>query len=109
MFITKRFLENVDKRSPMARQAMVKAGDKARIRTLKKFFISVGACEIRKGDAEKLGVPIIKHKYAFLGEHINIVLLGKSDFNKFPRITDPVKLEAAHIINGVIGLQDDRR
>ena len=108
MNITKQFLDDVGARSPVAREAMVQAGDKNRIKALLDALISIGACDITFEDIEKLQLPVYKKKYSFSATTLTCVLLDEHTFNRFRRLTDPVALEVAHIRNGVIGLRKDK-
>ncbi|MCL2146972.1 MAG: hypothetical protein FWH52_04100 [Synergistaceae bacterium] len=104
MIITKEFLDSVGRRSAIARSAMVQAGDKSRIKALKEALISIGACEITRGDAEMLNLTIKHKKYSFLSSPLNFVLLDDRDFSRFEPLKDGVSLEIAHFNNGLIGI-----
>ena len=108
MLITDEFLKTVDPRSPLARQAMVQAGDKSRIRALKQALISIGCCEIKPADVHRLGLIVYRKKYCFMPTAINIVLLSDEQFKDFLQIQTPVDLEVAYIRNGLIGLNGGR-
>ena len=105
MLITKKFLDDVGHRSPIARGAMVQAGDKVRIKALKDALISIGACEITQKDVEILNLPIYKRKYSFLATIMNFVLLDEETFERFKPINNGTALEIAHAVNGLIGLR----
>ena len=105
MLITEQFLNDAGRRSPMARAAMVQAGDKNRVKSLINFLISIGACEITYGEVEFLGLPVYKKNYSFLAEPLIYVLLEPKDFVSFKSLDNPVALEVAHIRNGLIGIQ----
>ena len=109
MFITRKFLYEVGRRSPMARMAMVQAGDRNRIKALKNFLISVGACEITYKEAENLGLEIRKKKYSFSTVCLSYVLLDAQDFDSFKPLKNSVDLEVAHIRNGLIGIRKGQR
>ena len=104
MIITKKFLDDAGRRSPMARMAMVQAGDKVRIKALKNALISIGACEITREEADALGVPIRQKKYAFLAAPMTFALLDDETFVRFKTLKSDVTLEIAHVRNGLIGL-----
>ena len=106
MYITQEFLEKVGARSPMARAALVQAGDKIRVKALKKALLSIGVCEITKEEAKLLGALIREKKYTFMGNTISYVLLNEENFSRFKRINNSTKLEIAHIRNGLIGIKD---
>lgn len=105
MYITKEFLDNVGKRSPMARDAMRQAGDRYAIEGLKLFLINYGACVISKEDIEKYSLKTIDKNYFFMSGPLHLVLVPDKIFNYFARINDNVELEVAHIKNGCIGLR----
>ncbi|MDR1915712.1 MAG: hypothetical protein LBQ58_03945 [Synergistaceae bacterium] len=105
MLITKEFLDKVGRNSPIARAAMVQAGDKGRIRALMKFLISVGSCEITLAEARALGLPIQEKKYCFMSDSITYVLLDGSTFERYKPLTNAVDLQVAHIRNGIIGIR----
>jgi hypothetical protein len=104
MIITRKFLDDTGQRSPIARGAMVQAGDKTRIEALKKALISIGACEITQEDAEILNLPIYQRKYSFLASIMTFVLLDKETFERFNPLKNGTALEIAHAKNGLIGL-----
>lgn len=109
MFITRKFLDEAGRRSPMARMAIVQAGDRNRIKALKNFLISVGACEITYKEAESLGLEIRKKKYSFSTVCLSYVLMDAQDFDSFKPLKNPVDLEVAHIRNGLIGIRRGQR
>ena len=90
MKITKEFLDNVGRRSAIARSAMVQAEDKSRIKALKEALISIGACEITREDAEMLNLTIYHRRYSFLSSTLNFVLLDDRDFSRFKSLKDGV-------------------
>jgi hypothetical protein len=106
MYITKKFVESAGGlRSPIVRHAMVQAGDKHRVEALKMFLVSVGCCEITRGDIESLGLNVYKKKYKFCAGPLVYVLLNAEIFSRFKPLTNDIDLEAAHIRNGVIGIK----
>jgi hypothetical protein len=105
MIITSKFLDDVGRRSPIARAAMVQAGDKVRIRALKDALISIGACEITQNDVEALNLPTCQKKYAFMASPMTFALLDKEIFERFKSIKNGASLEIAHARNGLIGLR----
>ncbi len=105
MFITKKLIENVGKRSPMIRSAMVQAGDKVRIRAMKKALLSIGACELTQEDVRENGFGIREKKFSFCAEPLSFVLLDDQAFQRFPHLSSAIALEASHIRNGVIGIR----
>lgn len=105
MFITKELLENVGKRHPMIRSAMVQAGDKGRIYAMKKALIGIGACELTQMDVSENGFDIRERKFSFCAEPLLFVLLDEQEFQRFPRISSAIKLESSHMRNGVIGIR----
>jgi hypothetical protein len=105
MLITKQFLDDAGRRSPMARSAMVQAGDKARIGALKAALVSIGVCEISQQEAEELKLPLRQKKYAFLAGTMTFALLDENTFARFKPLADPVSLEIAHARNGLIGIR----
>ncbi|MDR1510973.1 MAG: hypothetical protein LBS53_15215 [Synergistaceae bacterium] len=106
MYITKKFVESAGgPRSAAVRQAMVQAGDKHRVEALKMFLISVGCCEITRGDIESLGLSAREKKYRFCAAPLVYVLLDAETFSRFKPLTNDIDLEAAHIRNGVIGIK----
>ena len=107
MLITKKFLDDVGRRSPMAREAMVQAGDKNRVKALKNFLVSIGSCEITHEDARNLNLPVFKKKYSFSSTHLIYVLLPPPVFARFKRLANSIDLEIAHIRNGLIGIQGE--
>ena len=109
MLITKEFIEKAGKRSPIVREALVKAGDKNRIVALKDAFISIGCCELTREDAERMGRTVNIKKYCFMSAPISFVMLSPEEFKEFKQITKPVDLEVAHFKNGLIGLLDKER
>ena len=104
MIITEKFLDDTGRRSPIARAAMVQAGDKIRVKALKDALISIGACEITKTDVEMLNLPIYQKKYIFLASPIIFTFLDKEAFGHFKPLKNGVALEIAHARNGLIGL-----
>lgn len=109
MFITKELVENVGKRHPMIRAAMVQAGDKGRIQAMKKALISIGACELTQKEVCENNFLVRGKKFSFCSAPLSLALLDEQDFERFPIISSPVKLEAAHIRNGVIGIRRKRQ
>jgi hypothetical protein len=105
MLITKKFLDDTGRRSLIARAAMVQAGDKNRIKALKNFLISVGACEMTFDDAKTLNLPLCKKQYSFLTSPMTFVLLDAANFKRFKPLKNGVALEIAHARNGLIGIQ----
>ena len=89
----------------MARAAMVQAGDKLRIEALIKSLLSVGVCKITREEAESLNLPILEKKYSFMAGKLTYVLLSPEKFEHFEQITHPASLEAAHMRNGLLGIQ----
>lgn len=107
LFITKRFIEKAGgKRSPMVRAAMAQAGKRYAIEGMKLFFLNVGACELTRQDVEANGYKIYSKKYSFMGSPVRLVFIPAGDFDRYPRITNQVFLETAHIQNGFIGIKD---
>jgi hypothetical protein len=106
MHITKKFIELAGgPRSPLVRSAMVQAGNKHRIEALKKFLISVGACEITPDDIDILDLTVREKKYGFCGEPLTYVLLDDETFSMFKPLTNEIDLEVARVRNGVIGIR----
>lgn len=105
MLITERFLDTVGQRSPMARKAMVQAGDKIRIRAMKQALISIGACEITYEDISRLGLDVLEKRFSFTLKPLVFVFLDEKTFNAYKPITNPVELEVSLYRNGVIGLR----
>ena len=106
MLITREFIEKAGKRSPIVREALVKAGDKNRIVALKDAFISIGCCELTREDVERMKRPVNVKKYCFMSSPISFVMLSPDEFKGFKQITTPVDLEVAYIKHGLIGLLD---
>ena len=105
MLITQRFLDDVGRRSPMARAAMAQAGDKIRIKAMINVLVTSGACEIKYEEAEALKLPVYEKKYSFLAEPLVYVLLNAVDFARFKPLNNSIALEVAHIRNGLIGIR----
>lgn len=108
MLITQKFIDNVGSRSPMARAAMLQAGDKLRIKALKAFLLSIGVCEITFEDIEKLNLPIYDKKYSFTEAILTYVLLDPDTFARFKFLATPATLEIARMRNGVIGIRSEK-
>ena len=109
MNITKNFISKAGgPRSPMVRHAMVRAGDKRRVDALKKFLISVGACEISPEEIDALGLTIREKKFSFSPVPLIYALLDENNFSRFKPLKSAADLEASRIRNGVIGIRDTR-
>ena len=106
MLITKEFLDKAGRRSPLAREAMLQAGDKLRVEALKQFLLSVGSCEITLDEARNLGLPIREKKYCFMADSITYVLLNDGIFKHYKPLTNAVDLQVAHVRNGIIGIRE---
>lgn len=105
MIITQQFLDDVGRRSPMARSAMGQAGDKIRLKALKKVLVSNGACEITFEDISRLGLVVMEKSFCFTPTRLIFVWLDEINFNKFKSITNTIALEVALCRHGVIGLR----
>ncbi len=105
MLITKKFLDTAGRRSPMAREAMVQAGNKIRVAGLKQVLLSMGACIVPPEYVEEHKLQILKKEFSFTPLILNFVLLDDDEFAQFEAITSTVKLEATHMRNGLIGLR----
>jgi len=106
MHITKEFLDTVGRRSPMARSAMVQAGDKKRIEALLNALVSIGACEITRAEIAELGLEIKEKRFPFTPVPLKFVMLGDTAFSKFEPLTTSLALEYSHMRNGVIGIRE---
>jgi hypothetical protein len=104
MIISEKFLDDIGRRSPIARAAMVQAGDKIRVKALKDALVSIGACEITKNDVEMLNLTIYQKKYVFLASPIIFAFLDKETFKHFKPLRNGVALEIAHARNSLIGI-----
>lgn len=105
MIITQQFLDDVGWRSPMARSAMGQAGDKIRLKALKKFLVSNGACEITFEDISRLGLVVMEKSFCFTPTRLVFVWLDEKTFSKFKPVTNTIVLDGALYRHGVIGLR----
>lgn len=105
MLITKRFLDIVGRRAPMARRAMIQAGDKIRIKALKEALISIGVCGITFEDISILGLDVQEKHFSFTPKPLIFVLLDEKTFNEYKPITNSIELQVSLYTNGVIGLR----
>ena len=103
--MTESLISALGPRSIETRTQLVKSGDKARVNALRKALISIGACKINIDDAKELGYRIVKHRFSFMLPSLTFALIPEADWQEADIITSPIKLELAHIQNGVIGLK----
>lgn len=89
----------------MARSAMGQAGDKIRLKALKKVLVSNGACEITFEDISKLGLVVMEKSFCFTPTQLVFVWLDEKTFNKFKPITNTIALDGALYRHGIIGLR----